>query len=101
MIHYQFFVFLLYIISGLTLSLEFEIFRLLRKKKKHKDNIIIIEDIIFILSCIAVFTFLFFKASYGIIRLYNFLGIILGILCYLGIKNIIKKQKINEKKEGF
>lgn len=74
--------FLIYIISGILISILFDIFRVLRKSIKTSNIVTYIEDIIF---CILVGSFLIweiFFLSYGELRSYIFIGLILGGLIY-------------------
>lgn len=86
--------FTVYYLYGVLVTLEFDIFRILRKNIKHKNWIVFVEDLLFLFSCFTIFLIIFFKISFGIIRLYIFLGIILGILTYYKI--IIKKIAKNK-----
>lgn len=96
-------IFLYFIITGMILSIIFDIFRILRKSFKTSDIITNIEDVIFgiitgIIILISIFIF-----NNGELRLYTFIGITIGIVIYMlfiskyfiklnvAIINIIKK----------
>ena len=71
-----------YYIIGIIIGVLFDFFKSLRKEIKHKDKIVLIEDIIFLfLSGILVFVGIF-KINYGVLRLYIVLAIILGTIGY-------------------
>lgn len=75
--------FLIYVIVGVLIGLIFDLFRSLRKSIKTSNVATYIEDILFwiIVSFIIIGTIL--KYNYGELRLYIFIGIILGITIYL------------------
>lgn len=75
-------VFACFYIIGIIIGVLFDFFKSLRKEIKHKDKIVLIEDIIFLfLSGILVFVGIF-KINYGVLRLYIVLAIILGTIGY-------------------
>ena len=75
--------FLYSIITGMSLGIIFDIFRILRKSFKTSDIVTNIEDIIFgIVSGIILLTSIFIFNN-GELRLYLFLGIIFGIIIYM------------------
>lgn len=79
----QLFSFVIFIIVGIIISLIFDIFRILRKLKKTSDLITYIEDVFFwIISMVIVLTTIF-KYNNGELRLYVFIGIIVGSIFYL------------------
>lgn len=79
----QAYLFVIFIINGILVGILFDFFRILRKSFKTGDFITYIEDIIFwILTGILTLYFIF-NYNDGEIRLYVFLGIILGILVYM------------------
>ena len=79
----QAYLFLMFIINGILLGIIFDIFRVLRKSFKTSDIITYIEDIIFwIISGIITLYFIFYLNN-GEVRLYIFIGIILGSLFYM------------------
>lgn len=79
----QAYLFVIFIINGILIGISFDFFRILRKSFKTIDIVTYIQDVIFwiftgILTLYFIFTF-----NNGEIRLYVFLGIILGILLYI------------------
>lgn len=83
MIQNQAYIFILFAINGAIIGILFDIFRIIRKTFKTSDFITYIEDTIFwILSGIITLYFIFIFNN-GEIRLYIFLGIILGIVLYI------------------
>ena len=79
----QLYQFLIYIVSGIAISIFFDIFRVLRKSIKTSNLITYIEDAIF---WIIVGLFLIWEiitVSYGELRSYIFIGLLLGIVLYL------------------
>lgn len=84
--------FLIYVIVGLFIGFVFDLFRALRKSIKTSNIVTYIEDIIFwiIVGFVVIGTNL--KFNYGELRLYIFLGILLGAVVYFLIlsKNVVK-----------
>ena len=69
--------------GGLIIGLTFDVFRTIRKYIKSSDFNISIQDIIFwIISFIMIFSIIFTSNS-GVLRWYEFLGIVLGIVLYI------------------
>ncbi len=77
---YNFFIF---IVLGLIVSFIFDIFRILRKKFNTNNIITYIEDVLFwIISGFLIISAVF-KFNNGELRLYLFLGILIGIVMYM------------------
>lgn len=75
--------FIYFIITGMVLSIVFDIFRILRKSFKTSDIITNIEDVIFgIVTGIIILTSIFLFNN-GELRLYLFIGIAVGIIIYM------------------
>lgn len=75
--------FLIYIISGMAICIFYDMFRVLRKSIKTSNLVTYIEDAIFgIVVCIFLI-WLIFKVSFGELRSYIFIGLILGGIIYL------------------
>ncbi len=83
MINNQLTQFFLYIVSGMAISIFFDIFRVLRKSIKTSNIITYIEDTIFWIIVGLFLIWEIFTISYGELRGYIFIGIILGIGIYL------------------
>lgn len=79
----QAYIFLMFIINGILLGIIFDMFRVSRRSFKTSDMVTYIEDIAFwIISGVITLYFIFFFNN-GQIRLYIFLGIILGVAFYI------------------
>ena len=88
--------FLIFIINGIIIGLLFDFFRILRRSFKTKDFITYIEDILFWVLTGLLLLYSIFTFNNGEIRLYMFIGAILGCIIYmLSISNFI--VKINTK----
>ena len=70
-------VFACFYIIGIIIAFVFDIFKSLRKEIKHKDVIVLIEDIIYLLIVGTVVFLGIFKINYGILRFYILLAIML------------------------
>ena len=75
--------FLIFILNGLLLGILFDIFRILRKSFKTPDFVTYIEDIFFWILSGIVLLYSIFKFNNGELRLYVFMGILIGILIYM------------------
>ena len=83
MINNQLIEFFLYVASGMAISIFFDIFRVLRKSIKTSNILTYIEDTIFWIIVGIFLIWEIFTVSYGELRSYIFVGIILGIVIYL------------------
>ncbi len=79
----QLYIFFIYIVSGVIVSMIFDIFRVLRKSIKTPNWITYIEDTIFWIIVGFILIWEIFTISYGELRAYIFIGLILGIVIYL------------------
>lgn len=79
----QAYTFLLFIINGICIGIFFDIFRILRKTFKTRDWITYLEDIIFWILSGCITLYFIFVFNQGEIRLYIFLGILLGVILYI------------------
>lgn len=75
--------FLIYIISGMAICIFYDIFRVLRKSIKTSNLVTYIEDVIFWIAVCTFLIWLIFKVSFGELRSYIFIGLILGGIIYL------------------
>lgn len=74
--------FIIFILNGIFIGILFDFFRILRKSFKTSDIITYIQDILFwILAGISIL-YSIFRFNNGEIRLYIFIGILLGITFY-------------------
>ncbi len=99
----QLYLFLIYVVSGVAISIFFDIFRVLRKSIKTSNLITYIEDAVFWIIVGLFLIWEIFTISYGELRSYIFLGLVLGVVLYMAtvskyfikinvkILNIIKK----------
>ena len=79
----QLFSFFIFIIVGMIISLSFDIFRILRKVIKTTDIITYLEDVIFWIITMFIILISIFIFNNGELRLYIFIGMIIGIILYL------------------
>ena len=83
MINNQLYLFFIYILSGIAISILFDVFRVLRKSIKTSNLFTYIEDVIFWLIVGIFLIWEIFTISYGELRGYIFIGLIVGIIFYL------------------
>ena len=76
-------VFLIYVVSGIGISIFFDIFRVLRKSIKTSNLITYIEDAIFWIIVGLFLIWEIFTISYGELRSYIFIGLLVGVILYL------------------
>lgn len=74
---------LIYLLTGFIIGILFDIFRILRRTFKTPDVITYIEDILFWLLTGILLIYILITISNGQIRIYNVLGLIIGIITYL------------------
>lgn len=75
--------FLIYIATGMLICIFYDIFRALRKTIKTSNIVTYIEDIIF-WTIVAIFLIIeILNLNSGELRLYTFIGIIIGCIIYL------------------
>lgn len=81
----QAYIFFIYCLCGIIIGIFFDIFRILRKSFKTNDFFTYIEDILFgIVTGIFLIVILFIFNN-GVLRLYIFLALILGLFAYFKI----------------
>ena len=103
----QFFVLLIFIISGVIIGTLFDIFRIRRRLLNLPNFITYIEDIIFWILTGTILTFVIYGVNKGNVRLYQIVALFLGTFIYfismsrLIFKAIgtIKIQKSNHNKK--
>lgn len=79
----QAYLFLVFSLTGVAIGILFDFFRILRRTIKTNNIITYIEDVLFwILTGLLILYNIWFFNN-GEIRIYMFLGIILGILIYM------------------
>lgn len=79
----QAYVFAIFILNGVLIGLLFDIFRIFRKSFKTPDIITYIEDILFWIFSGIILLYSIFKFNNGELRMFIFLGLILGITVYM------------------
>ncbi len=83
MVTNQAYLFLIFIINGILIGLLFDVFRISRKVIKTSNFVTYVEDIIFWILTGATILYSIFVFNNGELRLYMFLGIILGTIIYM------------------
>ena len=83
MITNQAYLFFIFIINGILIGLLFDFFRILRRIIKTNDIVTYIEDILFWILTGFIILYSIFVFNDGQLRLYMFLGIILGAFTYM------------------
>ena len=117
MVANQAYVFFIFTINGILIGLLFDFFRILRKAIKTSNFITYVEDIIFWILTGFIILYSIFVFNNGELRLFVFLGILIGVLVYMFFiseyfirynikminiaKNILKKCKKIKFKEGI
>lgn len=92
MVESQAYLFLVFSLTGIVIGILFDIFRVLRRNIKTLDIITYLEDILFWILTGILILYNIWYFNDGEIRLFMFLGIIMGILIYmLTLSNIIIK----------
>jgi len=88
----QAYLFLVFSLTGVAIGILFDFFRILRRTIKTSNFITYIEDILFwILTGLLILYNIWFFNN-GEIRIYMFLGIIIGVLIYMStLSNILIK----------
>ena len=83
MIENQAFIFMVFIINGILIGLLFDFFRIMRRTFKTNNIITYIEDFIFWILTGLILLYSIFTFNNGEIRIYMFLGVLLGITLYM------------------
>lgn len=83
MVTNQAYLFLIFAINGILIGLLFDFFRISRKVFNTNDIVTYLEDILFWILAGAIMLYSIFVFNNGELRLYMFLGIILGAFVYL------------------
>lgn len=79
----QAYLFLIFVINGILIGLLFDFFRISRKVFHTNDVVTYVEDILFWILAGATVLYSIFVFNNGELRLYMFLGILLGAFFYL------------------
>ena len=92
MVQDQAYLFLVFSLTGVAIGVLFDFFRILRKTIKTANIITYIEDILFWVLTGILILYNIWYFNNGEIRVYMFLGIILGVLIYIStLSNIVVK----------
>lgn len=83
MVTNQAYLFLIFAINGIVIGLIFDFFRISRKVFPTNDITTYIEDVLFWILAGAIMLYSIFVFNNGQLRLYMFLGILLGAFIYL------------------
>ena len=92
MVENQTYLFLVFSITGVGIGFLFDFFRILRKSFKTHDIITCFEDILFWILTGLIILYNIWYFNNGKIRLFMFIGIIMGTIMYMLIlSNILRK----------
>ena len=83
MVTNQVYLFLIFIINGILIGLLFDFFRISRKVISTNDFITYLEDILFWILTGFIILYSIFIFNNGELRLFVFLGILMGVLFYM------------------
>jgi len=83
MVSNQAYLFLVFIVNGILIGLLFDFFRIARKVIQTNDIVTYLEDILFWILTGAIVLYSIFVFNNGELRLFMFLGILLGAFAYM------------------
>ena len=88
----QAYLFLVFSITGVIIGVLFDFFRILRRTIKTSNIITYIEDVLFWILTGLLILYNIWYFNNGEIRIYMFLGIIMGVLIYMStLSNLLIK----------
>ena len=88
----QAYLFLVFSLTGVAIGVLFDFFRILRRTIKTSNIITYIEDVLFWILTGLLILYNIWYFNNGEIRIYMFLGIIMGVLIYMStLSNILIK----------
>ena len=88
----QAYLFLVFSMTGVAIGILFDFFRILRRSIKTSNFITYIEDVLFWILTGLLVLYNIWYFNNGEIRIYMFLGIIMGVLIYMStLSNILIK----------
>lgn len=88
----QAYLFLVFSLTGVVIGVLFDFFRILRRTIKTSNIITYIEDVLFWILTGLLILYNIWYFNNGEIRIYMFLGIIMGVLIYMStLSNILIK----------
>ena len=73
----------IFVITGISIGLLFDMFRILRKSFHTADWITYIQDILFWILAGSIMLFSIFTFNHGEIRSYVFIGVLIGVVIYI------------------
>lgn len=73
----------IFTLTGIIIGILFDVFRIMRKSFKTPDFITYIEDVIFWILTGIILLFTIFTFNNGEIRIYLFIGLLLGLCFYI------------------
>ena len=79
----ELYIFLLFILTGISIGILFDIFRILRKSFKTLDFITYIQDFLFWIFAGTILLYSIFSFNNGELRGYIFIGVIFGVFLYM------------------
>lgn len=82
-VYHQLFNVIVFTITGISIGILFDIFRIIRRSFKTPDLVTYIEDIIFWILTGAILLFTIFTFNNGEIRIYIFVGLFFGLCIYI------------------
>ena len=86
----QAYLFIVFSLTGVVIGILFDFFRILRRSFKTSNIITYVEDVLFWILTGVLILYNIWYLNNGEIRIYMFLGIIMGLLIYmLTLSNII------------
>lgn len=86
----QAYLFIVFSLTGVVIGILFDFFRILRRSFKTSNIITYVEDVLFWILTGVLILYNIWYFNNGEIRIYMFLGIIMGLLIYmLTLSNII------------
>lgn len=92
MVQNQAYLFLVFSLTGIAIGVLFDFFRILRRAIKTANIITCIEDVLFWILTGILILYNIWYFNNGEIRVYMFLGIILGVLIYVStLSDIVVK----------
>lgn len=79
----ELYTFLLFILTGISIGILFDIFRILRRSFKTIDFITYIQDFLFWILAGVILLYSIFSFNNGELRAYIFIGVIMGVILYM------------------
>lgn len=79
----QAYIFMIFILNGIVIGLLFDCFRVLRRTFKTNNIITYFQDVLFWILTGLILLYSIFTFSNGEIRLYMFLGVMVGCILYM------------------